>query len=372
LATSTTFYQAAVTLLGTLLISGTITEARFRGRPRSGVRVLAFFCFLLAIASFCAGEYLALSVLLGEPPTRRQSEWVERALAICTASVVVLVLVGFATTAGSSSQTETDDGPGVPDERARRDTLSAPLLVALAALVIGCCVVAVVVFHGQTAGSYGLATTESCPGAMSGVKFYGEVGSEGTQVFSRPTTRVKPLRGYEYRCRLGFVSLCFGEPRSTPKELPNMLWLTTADAKGFVPAAQIAFHVADKTTARNCSGEWSAPSQLHLYGASPLAFPYTTVHIVADNAAFVGVAEGVLAAGHFVWHRVALDLRPEYNEPEHLYLGYPTTTRVAIVADACLAASFPSGEFRQYDAKLSQNALNGGIREACDPQSASE
>jgi hypothetical protein len=371
LGTSTSFYQAAVTLLGTLLISGTITEARFHGRPRSGVRVLAFFCFLLAIASFCGGEYLALSVLLGEPPTQWQSAWVERALAICTASVAVLVLVGFATTA-NSSQSETGDRSGVRAEAGWHDTVSAPLLAALAAVVIGCCVASVLVFHGQTPGSYGLATTESCPGTISGANFYGEVGPEGTQVFSRPTTRVKPLRRYEYRCRLGFVSLCFGEPRSTPRELPNMLWLTTAGKEGFVPAAQIAFHVAEKTKTQSCSSEWSAPSRLHLYGASPLAFPSITVHIVADNAAFVGVAEGELTEGHFAWHRVALDLRPEYNEPEHLYLGYPTTPQIAIVADACLAASFPSGEIKQYDARLSQNALSDGIKEACTPQSASE
>jgi hypothetical protein len=368
LSTSTSFYQAAVTLLGTLLISGTITEARFHGRPRSGVRVLAFFCFLLAIVSFCVGEYLALSVLLGEPPTQRQSAWVERALAICTVSVAVLVLVGFATTA-DSSQPETDSGwPGA----GRHSTVSVPLLAGLAALVVGCCIAAVLLLQGQAPGSYGLATTESCPGPISGTNFYGEVGPEGTQVFSQPTTRVKPLRGYEYRCRLGFVSLCFGEPRSTPRELPNMLWLTTAGQKGFVPAAQIAFHVPDKTKTQSCSSEWSAPSRLHLYGASRLTFPSTTVHIVADNAAFVGVAEGELAEGQFAWHRVALDLRPEYNEPEHLHLGYPTTSQIAIVADACFAASFPSGEIKQYDARLSQSALNDGIKEACAPQSASE
>jgi len=372
LGTSTSFYQAAVTLLGTLLISGTITEARFHGRPKSGVRTLAFFCFLLAIASFCGGEYLALSVLLGEPPTQRQSAWVERSLAVCTASVAMLVLIGFATTADSSPQSETDDPSIARDAGRRRDTISVPVLAFLAAIVVGCCVAAVLVFHGQTSGNYGLATAETCPGTITGANFYGEVGPEGTQVFSQPTTRVKALRGYEYRCRLGFVSLCFGEPRSAPRELPNMLWLMTADKEGFVPAAQVAFHVADKTKTRSCSGEWSAPSQLHIYGASPLAFPSTTVHIVADNAAFVGVAEGELTAGHFVWHRVALDLRPEYNEPEHLYLGYPTTAQVAIVADACFAVSFPSGEFTQYDARLSQSALNDGIKEACAPQSASE
>jgi hypothetical protein len=365
------FYQAAVTLLGTLLISGAITEARFHGRPRSRVRVLAFFCFLLALLAFCGGEYLALSVLLGEPPTQRQSAWVAGAIAMCTASVVALVLVGFATTADSPLQAETERStPG--QGRHPHDTFSVTLLAALAIVVIGGCLAAVLIVHGQTTGTHGLAVTESCPGAPSSAAFYGEVGPEGTQVFSQPTTRVKPLRGYEYRCRLGFGDLCFGEPRSTPKELPNMLWLTTAGTEGFVPAAQIAFHVAYKTTTQSCSAEWRGPSQLHLYGASPLAFPYTTVHVVADNAAFVGVSEGELTAGHFVWHRVALDLRPEYNEPEHLYLGYPTTTQVAIVADACLAASFPSGEFTHNATRLSQSELNGGIREACDPQNASE
>ncbi len=335
--------------------------------------MLAFVCFSLALASFCGGEYLALSVLLGEPPTKPQGAWVAGALAVCTASVVALVLVGFATTADSSPQAETDKCSKPGEEGHPQDRFSVTLLAALAIVVIGICMAAVLIFHGQTTGTHGLAVTESCPGAPSRAAFYGEVGPEGTQVFSQPTTRVKPLRGYEYRCRLGFSNLCFGEPRSTPKELPNMLWLMTAGAKGFVPAAQIAFHVAEKTMAQNCSGEWRAPSQLHLYGASSLSFPYTTVHIVADNAAFVGVSEGVLAAGHFVWHRVALDLRPEYNEPERLYLGYPTTTQVAIVADACLAASFPSGEFAHNEVRPSQGAaLNGGIREACDPQTASE
>jgi hypothetical protein len=151
-----------------------------------------------------------------------------------------------------------------------------------------------------------------------------------------------------------------------------MLWLTTAGTEGFVPAAQIAFHVAEKTETQSCSGEWSSPSELRVYGTSPLAFPTTTVDIVADNAAFVGVAARELTAGHLVWRRVALDLRPEHNETEHLYLGYPTTPEVAVVADACLAASFPSGEFRQNDARLSQSALKAGIKEACAPQSASE
>jgi hypothetical protein len=367
-ATSTSFYQAAVTLLGTLLISGAITEARFHGRPRSGVRTLAFCCFLLAIVSFCVGEYLALSVLLGEPPTQRQSAWVERALAFCTISVAVLVLAGFATTA-DASESEAD---AFRSDDGRHGAVSAPLLAGLAALVIGCCVAAILLFQGQTPGSYGLAITESCPGSTPGANFHGEVGPEGTQVFSQPTTRVKPLRGYEPRCRLGFVSLCFGEPRSTPRELPNMLWLTTAGQAGYVPAAQIAFHVAEKTKAQSCSSEWSAPSRLHLYGASPLTFPSATVHIVADKAAFVGVAEGELTEGQFSWHRVALDLRPEYNEPERLYLGYPTTPQIAIVADACFAASFPSGEIKQYDARLSQRALSDGIKEACAPQNASE
>jgi uncharacterized membrane protein YhaH (DUF805 family) len=372
LGTSTSFYQAAVTLLGTLLISGTITEARFHGRRKSGLRVFAFFCFLLAISSFCVGESLALLVLLGEPPTRTQSAWVEFSLACCTISVAMLVLVGFSTTADSPPQSETNDPSVVRDASRLHDTTSVPVLILLTAIVVGCCVAAAWLVHGQTSGNYGLATTETCPGPFTGANFYGEVGPEGTQVFSQPTTRVKALRRYEYRCRLGFVGLCFGEPRSTSKELPNMLWLMTADKEGLVPAAQIAFHVADKAKIRRCSNEWSAPSQLHIYGASSLAFPSTTVHIVADNAAFVGVAEGELTAEHFVWHRVALDLRPEYNEPEHLYLGYPTTARVAIVADACFAASFPSGEFTQYDAQLSQSVLNDGIREACAPQSASE
>jgi hypothetical protein len=367
MAPNTSFYQAAASLLGTLLVSGMIAELRPWREDEEGTRIPRLILFGITALFFFAGEFAAAAVLLGAPPTGLNEAIVSISVIVCSAAVIALVLMRFA----------------LVGEPVDKRTLSLPQLAALAggmAVLLGGGVwLARDDERPLYEGATGVAARASCPGYSGKGGIDARVRVQEAIVYELPDEGSREIKAYAAGCTLSFRGSCIGTTQATRHELPDSLWLIMADGSGVMPASDLGYFEDPSRKLRPCRGEAAAPSRVAIVGPPTLSSPITRFHISAQNAAFVGLAAGTPhGVGHYWWRRIGADVRPSSDEAVSWYVERPPTQPTLVLADECLAPNIPSGELtsREYGPseglRLSPREAIAGAKVACAIPQANE